>query len=256
MNRSRKVRMGLRLAMIACEVMVREVSSLIAQSEHIVSVRWMKQGLHDNPSMLNRMLKEKIAEIEAQNEQMSADKKFDAIVLGYGLCSNGVVGIGSETLPLVIPKCDDCIALFLGSQSRYLELFHQYKGIYWYTPGWIERAFTPSPESYRQRQREYAEIYGEENAAFLLEHENSWIANYRYGIFIDSPICRRKDCAEYSKNAAESFGWSYLGVMGSMDYFSELLSGAWDSARFLVCPPGHVTEASYDESKIKAIPKH
>lgn len=137
--------MDLRLAMIACEVMVREVSFLTAQSEHIISVRWMKQGLHDNPSMLNRMLKEKIAEIEELNEQMSADKKFDAIVLGYGLCSNGVIGISAETLPLVIPKCDDCIALFLGSQSRYLELFRQYKGIYWYTPGWVERAFTPSP---------------------------------------------------------------------------------------------------------------
>lgn len=74
--------MDLRLAMIACEVMVREVSFLTAQSEHIISVRWMKQGLHDNPSMLNRMLKEKIAEIEELNEQMSADKKFDAIVLG------------------------------------------------------------------------------------------------------------------------------------------------------------------------------
>ena len=255
-RKRRKVRMDLRLAMIACEVMVREVSFLTAQSEHIISVRWMKQGLHDNPSMLNRMLKEKIAEIEELNEQMSADKKFDAIVLGYGLCSNGVIGISTETLPLVIPKCDDCIALFLGSQSRYLELFRQYKGIYWYTPGWVERAFTPSPESYRRRLREYEETYGEENAAYLLEQENSWIANYRYGIFIDSPVCRRKDYAEYSKNAAESFGWSYLGVMGSMDYFTELLGGTWDSARFLVCPPGYVTEASYDESKIKAIPKH
>lgn len=247
--------MNLRLAMIACEVMVREVSSLIAQSEHIISVRWMKQGLHDNPSILNQMLKEKIAEVEAQNEQMAADKKFDAIVLGYGLCSNGVVGIGSDSLPLVIPKCDDCIALFLGSQSRYLELFHQYKGIYWYTSGWIEHAFTPSPESYRQREREYAEIYGEENAAFLLEQENSWIANYRYGIFIDSPICHRKDYADYAKNAAEGLGWSYLNIMGKTDYFSELLSGAWDSERFLVCPPGYLTEATYNESKLKAVPK-
>ena len=167
-RKRRKVRMDLRLAMIACEVMVREVSFLTAQSEHIISVRWMKQGLHDNPSMLNRMLKEKIAEIEELNEQMSADKKFDAIVLGYGLCSNGVIGISAETLPLVIPKCDDCIALFLGSQSRYLELFRQYKGIYWYTPGWVERAFTPSPESYRRRLREYEETYGEEKRRIFI----------------------------------------------------------------------------------------
>lgn len=192
--------MDLRLAMIACEVMVREVSFLTAQSEHIISVRWMKQGLHDNPSMLNRMLKEKIAEIEELNEQMSADKKFDAIVLGYGLCSNGVIGISAETLPLVIPKCDDCIALFLGSQSRYLELFRQYKGIYWYTPGWVERAFTPSPESYRRRLREYEETYGEENAAYLLEQENSWIANYRYGIFIDSSdLSTERLCGVFQK---------------------------------------------------------
>ena len=47
--------------------------------------------------------------------------KYDAIILGYTLCSNGVVGLsaGSES---PVPR-HDCITLFLGGEERYLNYF-------------------------------------------------------------------------------------------------------------------------------------
>lgn len=244
----------MRLAMIACEVMVREVSALIAGLEHIVSVRWLKQGLHDTPDLLRKLILEQIKQIEEQNELLDDDKKFDAIVLGYGLCSNSVEGVGSDTLPVVVPKCDDCIALFLGSQERYLELFHTHKGIYWYTPGWIDHAFTPSPDSYRRQLAQYTELYGEENAQFLVEEGNSWIKNYHYAFYIKSPIYHSDRYSAYCKEAAESFHWTYQEVIGRMDYFSELLNGNWSGERFAVCPPKYRLAATYDQNKLKAVP--
>lgn len=244
----------MRLAMIACEVMTREVSALVAESSNIISVRWLKQGLHDTPALLNAMLQDKLREIEAQNESLPAERKYDAILLGYGLCSNGVVGIGSDVLPLVVPRCDDCIALFLGSQKRYLELFHAYSGIYWYTPGWIDMAFTPSLDSYRRQLKEYTALYGEDNARYLVEEENSWIKNYRYAFYIKSPAYHRDSYSRYCREAAAHLGWEYQEVPGSMDYFSALLSGDWKEERFLVCPPGYRLEATYDERKLTAVP--
>ncbi len=240
--------------MIACEVMTREVSALAAQSDNIISVRWLRQGLHDTPALLGTMLRDKIREVEEQNEALPAERRYDAILLGYGLCSNGVIGVGSDTLPVVIPKCDDCIALFLGSERRYLELFRAHKGIYWYTPGWIDMAFTPSPESYRRQFEEYAALYGEDNARYLVEEGNSWIKNYNFACYIKSPVYHRDAYSRYCQTAAESFGWEYREEPGSMDYFSALLNGDWDEERFLVCPPGYQLEATYDERKLMAVP--
>ena len=46
------------------------------------------------------------------------ESKYEAILLGYGLCSNGLVGLTARSIPLVIPV-HDCITLFLGSKEQY-----------------------------------------------------------------------------------------------------------------------------------------
>ena len=37
----------------------------------------------------------------------------ETIILGYGLCSMGVVGLKATHSMLIIPRQDDCIAIFL-----------------------------------------------------------------------------------------------------------------------------------------------
>ena len=59
-----------------------------------------------------------------------------------------MIGLHSRSLPVIVPRCDDCISLFLGSAERYRKLFRELPGIYWYNNGWIEQAFTPSRENY------------------------------------------------------------------------------------------------------------
>lgn len=76
------------------------------------------------------------------------------------------------------PRTDDCIALFLGSQERYLRLFEEYNGTYWLNNGWIETAYIPSLEMKEEMREDYIRRYGEENAEFLLEQDSLWIGNY------------------------------------------------------------------------------
>ena len=61
--------------------------------------------------------------------------KYDAILIGYALCSNGVVGLTSRRIPLVIPRGHDCITLLLGSKELYRDYFDSHRGIYWYSSG-------------------------------------------------------------------------------------------------------------------------
>lgn len=244
----------MRLALIACAVMQREISFELVQTDSIMRVWWMKQGLHDTPDLLRQQLQKQIDQIEEENEDAAPDKKYDAVCLGYGLCSNGVIGLRSDTLPLVIPRCDDCMSLFLGSAQRYRTLFAQHPGTYWYNPGWIEHAFTPSEASYAARYTEYVEKYGEDNADFLMEESKSWVKNYNHCTYIDSPVYHNEAYVQYAKQAAAQYHWDYDCEKGDQRMLHALICGSWQENDFLVCPPEHIVEADYSDRKIRAVP--
>lgn len=248
----------MRLALIGCMVMNREISHLVAESPHIIRVWWLRQGLHDTSDMLRATLQRTIDDIEQENNQLPATLRFEAVLLGYGLCSNGVLGLYSRSLPLVVPRCDDCISLFLGSAERYRALFQQMPGAYWYNKGWIEQAFTPSVENYAIRRAEYAEAYGEENADYLMECTNNWMTLYSNCAYITSPLGEAPAYEAYAQQAAADFGWQFHKIEGSMDYFAALVNGPWEDYRFLTCPPGCRIVADYADStnhrKFRSVP--
>ena len=136
------------------------------------------QGLHDTPVKLTRMVQEQIDRLEQYLDQRMVKHPPQAIVLGYGLCSNGVAGLKARGIPLVVPRTDDCIAIFLGSQRRYLEAFHRYPGTYWINNGWLEHGFVPTREALEERYARYVQDYGEDNAQFLMEQDGQWQKHY------------------------------------------------------------------------------
>jgi hypothetical protein len=231
-------------------VLNREANYEISLSNNIIRAWWLKQGLHDTPDLLREKLQEQIDIIEKEQADLSDDKKFDSMCLGYGLCSNGVVGLESRSTPLVVPKCDDCISLFLGSQNKYLEIFNEKPGIYWFNPGWIENAFTPSEENYQIKYKEYVEKFGEENGEYLMEAENNWIQVYQHLIYIDSPVYQSSDYIDYTKSAAEYLDCQFSMEQGDMSFIRELLNGPWRNERFLICPPCHRITRMYDDNRI------
>ena len=70
----------MRFFCIACEVLARPLYLAAAASPHIVDIHLMPIRLHEHPEGLNEALQAQIAEAEKG--------KFDAILLGYGLCGN------------------------------------------------------------------------------------------------------------------------------------------------------------------------
>lgn len=238
---------------VACQVFSRELSHCISQCPHSVSVSWLPQGLHDTPSQLRQELQRMIDAIERQEGPFATKYRPEAILLCYGLCSNGVVGIRAGEIPLVIPRTDDCIALFLGSQQRYLSLFAQYPGIYWLNNGWIESAFIPTREMLGKRREWYALQYGEDNADYLLEQEMSWSAQYNHCGFIQSSVYDTPEYRALAKQLAEDCRWSFEEFEGDLRLLRCLLNGEWGK-EFLVCPPHCLVQPAYDGTKITWVP--
>ena len=73
----------------------------------------------------------------------AAAPKVGTIILGYGLCSRAVVGLRAEGCTLVVPRVDDCIAIFLGSGDAYRTQHCSEPGTYYLTKGWIEAGDAP-----------------------------------------------------------------------------------------------------------------
>jgi len=246
----------MRLKLIACEILCREFCWAVAHSPHHVDVEFLPKGLHDIGQIgMNARLVEVLEAVKAE--------QYDAILMGYALCSNGLVGLKADNVPLVLPRAHDCITLFLGNKEKYLDYFQSNPGVYFKTSGWIERGEQLEqlgPESIQSQSgmnQSYAELvekYGEDNAKFLAEQFADMTHNYSKLTFIEMGIEPDDRFEQETQRQAEERGWEYEKIAGSMELITDLVDGNWDENRFLVVPPGHEIATTFDEKIVKAVP--
>lgn len=235
--------------------MTREIGYLTAITENYIDTTWLRQGYHNEPDVLRSMLQETIDRIESGNDPYSSTGEvgdFDAILLCYGLCSNGVCDVKSSKYPIVIPRAHDCITLLLGDKNKYKQYFDERSGgVYWFTPGWIENSLMPSKIREEMTLAIYAEHYGEENAEYLLEMESGWLDEYKAAAFISHDEIENSKSRKMTMESAEYYNWDYLEYKGDLSLLSDFVNGNWDDDRFLVVPPGKTIAQSFDDQIIK-----
>lgn len=202
---------------IACATVIEEMLPLMPGD---VEYEVLDFGLHLNPDELKKVLQEKI-DLDSPN--------YDVLLLGYGLCSMAVVGIKSSSATLVVPRTDDCIAIFLGSPEEYIKQAKKEPGTYYLTKGWIEVGDTPFEE-----HKLIVEKYGEEKAARLTR---LLLKNYTRLGFINTGQYELDRYREYSMKTAEKFDLRFEEIPGSPSLVKKLLFGPWDED-FVVTPPG------------------
>ena len=81
-------------------------------------------------------------------------------MLGYGLCSNSVLGLKTEHATLVVPRVDDCIAMMLGSNEAFSAESEKERGSYYVAKAYLEECDTIMSEHEKlveKRGRERAE---------------------------------------------------------------------------------------------------
>jgi hypothetical protein len=250
------------LKVIACEIAFREICHCAARAPHIIEAEFLPQGYHDIP-------KTGLVEIQKRIEAVPAGR-FDAILLGYGLCSNIITGLTTRHTPLVIPRAHDCITFFLGSKERYQEFFTSHPGTYYYTSGWLECIRRRGEKSLQQgttfmprnvkgaadaTYQQWVEKYGEEEAKFLLETMGGWADAYNHGTLIDFDFSKPLRLREQVERICADQGWQYGEVEGDLGLLQRWLDGQWDDKDFLVVPPGHKVATTFDEKIIRAEPE-
>jgi hypothetical protein len=205
--------------LIACEVF-RDEFEAVAPPD--LPRTYLPQGLHRTPGKMPAAIQEVVDTLPAE---------VGLVILGYGLCSNGIVGVAARSAALLVPKVHDCIALLLGSRERYEAEVAACPGTYYITAGWAKYGRT-SLTAYKE---EYLPKYGEEDARYI-SHE--CLKHYKRVALIDHGAGDMAVGRAHAQEFAETFGMSCVEIPGSLDYLRRLVRGPWDDTDFLVLPPG------------------
>jgi hypothetical protein len=202
---------------IACATVIEEMLPLLPED---MTYEILDFGLHLTPEKLRNRLQEKID---------AASVEADTIILGYGLCSMAVVGLKATECTLIVPRVDDCIAIFLGSHTAYKQQASQEPGTYYLTKGWIEVNDTPFVEYKRLVER-----YGLGRADRMMK---LLFKNYTRLAFIDTGHYEQERYREYARSMAKQFELRYEELTGSTALIKKMIYGPWD-ADFVIAHPG------------------
>jgi hypothetical protein len=163
----------------------------------------------------------------------------DRIILGYGLCSNGIVGVTARQEQLIVPRCHDCISFFLGSAEAYHQDFRSRPGTYYLTPGWIQEEKDPL----HIMRNEYIPRYGEETALWAMREE---LKHYTHIVLIDNGLVDIAPLRMIARENADYFGLEYLEIKGaSLEFFRRLTDGPYSEDVFLLLRPGERIEQEH-----------
>ena len=203
---------------IACSIMKEELTHVRTDG---ISIVYLEQSLHRTPQKMKGAIQEEIDKTENWDG--------DQIILAYGLCSNGILGIRASRHPLLVPRVHDCITLFLGSHDRYMEEHHREPGTYYLTKGWIEEKKSPLGIF-----EEYCQRYGQETAEWVIRQE---LKNYTRIALVESELGMEENHRKHARENARFFNLKYEEISGSLEFFRKIIQGPWDRD-FVVLKPG------------------
>jgi N-methylhydantoinase A/oxoprolinase/acetone carboxylase beta subunit len=229
-------------AVIACAVLAIDIKNCADTSGVEFDYTFLEAGLHNNPYKLREKL-------QAAIDSISCSGLYERIIVGYGICGKGTVGIRAQNIPLIFPRVHDCIALFLGGNLAYKVQFKKYPGTFYLTKGWIEaRTESESPAdqyayfgSQRFEFNDLVEKHGELVARKTFDFLNTWQKNYQRAVYIETESRASANYEAMAQEIAGLFHWQYERIKGSHELIKKLITADGPNNEILFVPPGHAT---------------
>jgi N-methylhydantoinase A/oxoprolinase/acetone carboxylase beta subunit len=242
-------------AVIACAVLAVDIKHSAKNSGLDFDYTFLEAGLHNNPKLLKEKLQDAV-------DAISSSGIYDRIIVGYGICGKGTVGVKARNIPLVFPKVHDCITLFLGGTQAYKTQFKKYPGTFYLTAGWIEEGIEPESQRgqytyFGNQKLEFNDLvgkHGELAARKTFDFLNTWQKNYQRAAYIETGAKSSKKYEDMAKGMAELFHWQYEKIKGSQDLIQKLITTEESTDEILFVPPGYVTGFDPVQESLSANP--
>jgi hypothetical protein len=214
------------VVVLACQVLQDMLTRLLPEGL-AEQVTYMDYGLHRVPGKMTPALQEVLDSIEEPS----------LVVLGYGLCGNGLKGLQAGKHTLLVPRVDDCIALLLGSHKAYIRQFEAVPGTYYLSKGWLESGSHPLKE-----YEEYVPRYGEKEAMWIMDQQYQHYERLVLVAHSQADLDAYRAPAQEVARFCERWGMHYEEILGSDAYVRRLVELAVNpdqaDSEFLIIPPG------------------
>jgi len=247
------------LKLISCNVFQREVCWCLARSPHIVDFEFTELGEHAHSGRLRDLIQSRIDATE------QAGKKYDAILLLFGLCGNATAGLSARQTQLVIPRAHDCCTILLGSKEKFAEHFKDAPSTPFSSAGYLDRGEYflrvdggTSTVNYGSSYAELVRQYGEEDAKYVWEtmHPPALENAQTKAVFINLPETTPPEYIQRFQEKAAAAGKECVQLEGSLRLIDNFLRGQWDPQEFLIVTPGQKTVGVYDwDEVVRATPQ-
>jgi hypothetical protein len=218
-------------AILSCDVFKEELFVFLEDPAAWGAMAFLEMGLHDQPDILRK-------EVQATIQRLEELPHIDTILLLYGVCGNGLIGVAADRCRLVLPRAHDCVSILLGSPEKHQAVLKDNPGTYFYSPGWVRGRRVPGPDRDEHLKEFYGERYpgDEEMVEDLIEADHETYAHHNCAAYVD--VTANEGAEAYCKDCAASLGWKYRRLKGDPSLIKDLLAGEWDASRFLVTEPG------------------
>ena len=204
----------MKTVIIACKTMEKELLAAMSRIPCSCEVRWLEAGMHNQPKKLNEQLQ----------ALLDACSEFDTVLLCMSLCGNAVAGLRTYDFQLIIPRCDDCISLLLGSSERR----KKFPATYFFTDGWLK-----SDKSLWAEYQNCLQKYGKSRTDRIF---SEMLSHYCHLALVDTGCFDTIKAAQEIRKIAETFSLEYVQIEGTLDYIQRLLTGNWDTTDFIIVP--------------------
>ena len=209
----------MKTCIIACSTLKKELLAAMEQASCAYPIHWLEAGQHNRRDARR-------AEIQSA---LDAVTDCDTVLLAMTLCGGCVTGLKARNFRLVVPRCDDCITLLLGSR----DVRKDNSATYFLTEGWLA-----GKDSIAAEYRRTLKKHGHSRAERVF---SAMFANYDKMAFVDTGC---GDAADAVQQIAAGLGLTYTHIPGTLSWLEALLTGSWDPERFLVLKAGEtLTEA-------------
>lgn len=282
-----------RVLCVGCEVFARQIYLHAATSDrYSVDVVLLPRELHNHPQVLRRLIQEQIdSASQYQNEAENTAGKdvedlckpqgtrkrrgrgrgrgmgriaaprmgpYSLVLVAYGACGGGTVGLVCRGVPVVVLNRDDCASVLLGSCMARAEECKKCPGTWYCHRGDVERRMLGG------NLHEVQGIFGpsaapskvaaaQGNEDFLHEEMERVIRSYSRLLYIktsdEGDEEEEKDEVEWAHRQAAANGWAFEVTRGTNELLKGLLGRDWPTSpappagqALSACDPGEPDE--------------
>lgn len=221
--------MGKNILLIACGMIRDEMNLAMEKTGIIYDTVWMSADLHDNPDFLR---------IELQKE-IDKHQDYEMILLSYGNCGKGLVGLASEKTKLAFFRSQDCIQMLLHKNK---ELKNIRGETYFLTKGWML-----GKKSLKEEYHHAIKKYGIKRAERIM---GIMFKNHQSLAMIDTGAYKLDDWTHCAIHLSKILNLEFMITQGDTELLEMLLSLNWDH-QVAVIPPGN--EISADDFGVECV---